>query len=108
MLTVRPFLRRFRRNGTKPCIEIQREAQYLQNTLLERAQSGDVSIGLLDPFDDDGQGDTFKRFEQAFGRRAGRFASGIAGIKSCQLCSLSRSLTAADKFQQGQHPQGKR
>src|SRR5207253_4241334 len=33
-LTVRPFLRRFRRNSTKPCIEIQREAQYLQNTLL--------------------------------------------------------------------------
>src|SRR2546430_11787111 len=89
-LTVRPFLRRFRRNSTKPCIEIQREAQYLQNTLLEWAQSGDVSIGLLAPFDDDGQGDTLKRFEQAFGRRAGRFAPGIAGIKSCQLCSLSR------------------
>ena len=33
-LTVRPFLRRFRRNSTKPCIESQREAQYLQNTLL--------------------------------------------------------------------------
>jgi len=49
-----------------------------------------VSIGLLEPFDDDGQSDTLKRFEQAFGRRAGRFAPGIAGIKSCQLCSLSR------------------
>src|SRR5438309_6223750 len=89
-LTVRPFLRWFRRNSTKPCIESQREAQYLQKTLLEWAQSGDVSIGLLAPFDDDGQGETLKRFEQAFGRRASRFAPGIPGLKSCQLCSLSR------------------
>src|SRR2546428_9605904 len=90
-LTVRPFLRRFRRNSTKPCIESQREAQYLQKTLLEWAQSGEVSIGLLAPFDD-GQGDTLKRFEQAFGRRASRFPPGIPGLKSCPLRSLSRSL----------------
>ena len=107
-LTVRPFLRRFRRNSTKPCIESQREAQYLQKTLLEWAQSGDVSIGLLAPFDDDGQGETLKRFEQAFGRRASRFAPGIPGLTSCQLCSLSRSLTAADTCQERQPPQGHR
>src|SRR2546428_926170 len=106
--TVRPFLRRFRRNSTKPCIESQREAQYLQKTLLEWAQSGEVSIGLLAPFDDDGQGDTLKRFEQAFGRRASRFAPGIPGLKSCPLCSLSRSLTAADTCQERQPPQGHR
>ena len=108
ILTVRPFLRRFRRNSTKPCIESQREAQYLQKTLLEWAQSGDVSIGLLAPFDDDGQGETLKRFEQAFGRRASRFAPGIPGLTSCQLCSLSRSLTAADTCQERQPPQGHR
>src|SRR2546426_12585360 len=107
-LTVRPFLRRFRRNSTKPCIESQREAQYLQKTLLEWAQSGDGSIGLLAPFDDDGQGDTLKRFEQAFGRRASRFAPGIPGLKSCPLCSLIRSLTAADTCQERQPPQGHR
>src|SRR5437879_4139823 len=94
-LTVRPFFRRFRRNSTKPCIESQREAQYLQKTLLEWAQSGDVSLGLLTPCDDDGQGETLKRFEQAFGRRASRFAPGIPGLTSCPLCSLSRSLPAA-------------
>src|SRR3989442_8853623 len=107
-LTVRPFLRRFRRNSTKPCIESQREAQYLQKTLLEWAQSGDVSIGLLAPFDDDGQGETLKRFEQAFGRRASRFAPGIPVLTSCPLCSLSRSLTPADTCQERQPPQGHR
>jgi len=39
---VRPFLRRFRRNGTKLCIERGRKAQQLQNTLLE-----DVSQVLM-------------------------------------------------------------
>src|SRR5439155_22102553 len=107
-LTVRPFLRRFRRNSTQPCIESQREAKYLKKTLLEWAQSGDVSLGLLAPCDDDGQGETLKRFEQAFGRRASRFAPGIPGLTSCQLCSLSRSLTAAYTCQERQPPQGNR
>jgi hypothetical protein len=40
---VRPFLRRFRRNGPQPCIEFWRKAQQRQNPLLQRAQSGHIS-----------------------------------------------------------------
>ena len=57
---------------------------------------------------DDCQGDVLKRFEQTLGRRAGRFASGIASLKARQLRPLRRQLTAADKLQERQHPQGNR
>ena len=43
-----------------------------------------MSIGLSGPLDDR-QGKVLKRFEQTLGRRSGRFAPGIAGIKSGQL-----------------------
>lgn len=51
-LTVRPFLRWFRRNGPQPCIECWRKAQQLQNPLLERAQSRHRSHDPLGPVDD--------------------------------------------------------
>ena len=66
-----------------------------------------MSIGLLGPLDDR-QGDVLKRFAQTLGRRSGCFAPRIAGIKSGQLSLFSCQLTAADTFQQRQHPQGNR
>src|SRR6266446_456701 len=60
--SVRPFLRRFGRNGSQPCIEFWRKAQQRQNTLLERAQSRHMSHDPLGPLDDR-QGDVLKRFE---------------------------------------------
>jgi hypothetical protein len=59
---VRPFLRRFRRNGPQPCIKFWRKAQQRQNTLLERAQSRHMAHDPLGPLDDR-QGDVLKRFE---------------------------------------------
>ena len=66
-----------------------------------------MSIGLWGPLED-GERDVLKRFEQTLGRRSGRFASGIAGVKSSEPRPLRCQLTAADTCQQRQHPQGNR
>ena len=102
---VRPFLGRFRRNGAQPGVERCRKAQNLQNPLLERTQSRHMAIGLLGPLDD-GERDVLKRFEQTLGCGAVGFALRIAGIKTSQFRPFCRQLTATDKFQQRQHPQG--
>ena len=107
VLTVRPFLRRFSRNNAKLGIQLGRKAQNRQNTLLERAQNGQMSLSLWRSLYE-GQGDVLKRFEQTLGRGAVGFALRIARIQSSELRPRRRQLTAADKLQQRQHPQGNR
>ena len=98
-LTVRPFLRWFRRYGSQSGIQPCREAQQLENPLLDRMECRHMANGLFRSLDDRDR-DGLKRFEQPLGGRASRFPLGIAGLETGQLGSVCRQLTAHDKFPQ--------
>jgi hypothetical protein len=58
----RPFSKRFVRNGAKPGIHSRREAQQLQNSLLQGTQSRQMAIHAVDPLNHR-QRHLLKRFE---------------------------------------------
>jgi len=58
----RPFSKRFVRNGAKPGIHSRREAQQLQNPLLQGTQSRQMAVHAVDPLNHR-QRHLLKRFE---------------------------------------------
>ena len=62
VLTVRPFLRWFNRNGLQPRIDLCGQASNLQNPPLHRAQRRHMAERLLRQLDH-GQRDFLKRFQ---------------------------------------------
>ena len=68
----RPFSKRFVRNGAKPGIHSRREAQQLQNPLLQGTQSRQMAIHAVDPLHHR-QRHLLKRFESPLGCPASRF-----------------------------------
>jgi hypothetical protein len=64
-----------------------------------------MAVGLLGPFCA-GERDVLKRFESTRGRGAVGVALRIAGLQAGQFRPRCCPLTAADTFQQRQHPQG--
>src|SRR5262249_50219478 len=106
-LTVRVFSKWFVRNGAKPSIHPRREAQQLQNPLLERAESRQMAIDLMHSLNHR-QRHLLKRFKQSLRCRSSRFALAIAGIKTRESFPCGRQLTTHHELQQRQDPQGNR
>ena len=95
------------RNSAKPSIHPRREAQQLQQALLERAESRQMAIDLIHAFHHC-QRHLLKRFQQPFCCRPSRCALGIAGRKARQRLPCCRQRTPHHELQPRQHPQGDR
>ena len=99
----RPFSKRFVRNGAKPGIHSRREAQQLQNPLLQGTQSRQMAIHAVDPLHHR-QRHLLKRFESPLGCRASRFPFGITDIQTGSRRLFSRQLTPHHALHQRQDP----
>ena len=103
-LMVSSILGRFVGIGRQPCVDVQREVQEPQDTLLQGGERDQMTTHVT-PFPDDGQRQLLKSFQKVLGRGVGRGPLRVPRIWPGQLGPFCCQVLAHAKLQQRQHRQ---